>query len=185
LINDDDMYLSGDAMVEKKVIYAVVAVAIIAVAAVGVYWMFSDKEEKRPYVEYSISGDFSGITFNGYMRMTVLDETEDQIQVKYESKLYMKVPGLQRTTLVDETETKWEDKDGDPDELGTKTGSMTISTKWGDKVVDIYLRTDGGLKFTSYVGQEDEVLYKMISEEIIPNVGLVTLTFELTKTNML
>jgi hypothetical protein len=159
-------------------------VAVIAVAAVGIYWMFSGKNDK-PYIEYTVSGNSLGFTFDGYMRITVVDETETQIKVKTETKIYMSAPGIRRTIIVNETETIWEDKSDSPDVLGTKTGSTTINTKWGDKVVDMYVLTEMGQKITTYVGQDDDVPYRMVAEESLAGIGVITLTFDLTKTNML
>jgi len=160
----------------KTAIIIVAAIAVVAVAAAGLYF-FVLNNEKHDYLEYTVTSTSPGVTVDGTMRITFLGETDTQMQIKFDYNFNITAEGA--TISVKYSETEWVDKDADIGwDMGEKKGTAVIDTKWGPKNVDIYEETDGGETIRWYIA--GKIPYKM--ELITPGY---TLTVQLSKTNML
>jgi len=168
-------------MTDKKIIFAAIAIAVVAVAAVGIY-LLVDANKETPvgaYAEYEVTGSYGGTTFDGTVKITIVSETSKKYKVEYVYNIYETTGGV-RNPLMVMTETQWESKnDSGGRDLGVKQGTETITTDWGPKTVDKYVSAiPGEPAMVTYVGQADGIPYKIVINDIY------TLTFTLKTTNM-
>jgi len=163
---------------KTRILAAVIAVAVLGIVAFGVYFVMNDNNSVGEYAEYTVSGSSGSTTFDGTMKMTIVDETLTQYKYEIKYDVYYARNGS-RTLLPIETLTEWGDKGkSDDSSYGTKLRTETLVTKWGDKNVDVYQKTEGSTKSTAYLG-DDEIPYK-----IVTSVNGLVLTFTLDKTNI-
>ncbi|MCL2711730.1 MAG: hypothetical protein FWD37_00430 [Methanomassiliicoccaceae archaeon] len=130
------------------------------------------------YAVYSVSGSAAGVVYDGITFMIIVNQSATQYQVQYDQAIYGTVLGV-RTPLVVNSEKIWEDMDDDGT-MGVKTGTETITTEWGARLVDIYTQVVDGDTTKTYVGRSDGVSYRMT----ITSAGS-TMTFNLVGTNLL
>ena len=171
-------------MTDKKVIYAAVAIAVVAVAAIGVFLLLDSNKETPvgTFAEYDVSGSYGATTFDGTVKITIVSETSKKYKIETVYNVYETTGGV-RSPMMVMTETAWENKSAaGGQDFGVKQGTPeTLTTAWGPKTVDKYVSAvPGEPTATTYVGQTDGVPYKMVVV-----VDLVTLTFTLTDTNLL
>ena len=185
-LTTDHISLTEDNTADKKIIYAIVVIAVIAVAAVGIYLLINNDKEKPvgEYAEYTVSGSAGATTFSGTMKVTVVSETSKQYKIEYVYDIYQTTSGVKTPFMVD-TETVWENKnDLGGRDMGVKQGSTTTITtsKWGSKEVDVYVNAvPGEPTMTTYVGTADGIPYRMTMT--VP-ASSINITFNLSDTNL-
>ena len=172
---------------DNKAFYTAVAVAaaaaLVALVAVAVFVHHSNEKGREydgyagKYFVYDVSGSSGSATFDGTMRIEIKEVKGSTATVAYTYDIYRTISGSRTPYLVSVlTETADLSKD---DDLGIWKRYETMSTKWGYKTVDVYLKASGGSTYEWYVSRVDHnVAYKMITTE-----GGVTLTYTLSKTN--
>jgi len=179
---------------------ALIVAAIVGVASVASYFIFiydsgdpsddsadsSDDPADSPddqivssvgeYATYTVLGATTGTLFDGKLKIEIVDESSSQYQIETSYLLYSTTAGI-RTAFFIDSEREWVDID-QYESPGVKTGSETMSTKWGERNVDIYTKVVDGETRMMYVGVSDGVIYGISME-----VDSVLMLFMLIDTN--
>ena len=160
----------------KNTILAVVLVGVIAVACVGGFFLLNgDKNDGSndsngielkvgDYMTYSIlgvseSGTGGPIIVDGTYSAKILEITDTQIKSEFSFAIYHTVEGVRSAYNVDAV-IEWENID-DNSTYGAKTGSETVSTKWGNISTDIYSKVVDGETTKTWVGKQDGIPYAL------------------------
>ncbi len=164
-------------LTDKKVVIGIVVV-VIAIALIGGAFALTVLSKvvflkSGDYATYDVTGtNQNGDPINGQMILTVLNVTGASCDFRYE------YPGLgiatttQHVNQVPALTT--------PSDLGSKTQSdVNLATAYGNKTVNVYVKTIDSQVWTSYAGLNPMVQYK-----IVVTVGSGTMTFELSQTNI-
>lgn len=161
---------------------ALILISVVAAAAVlvaGLIYIFNDDDQEYvgKYFVYTVSTPESGVTLDGTVRIEFVAISGDEVTVETTYDVYTVSSGV-RTPLIVTTETSTENIN-EPF-TGVYQRAETISTNWGPVGVDVYMESQDGETTTMYVGQDDEIPYKMVY-----SVNGFDLVLKLSATNAL
>jgi len=176
-------HLSSNKKGISTVVLVVIIVAIVGVASVAGYLVLKDNGNDNDssvgeYVTYTVIGVGGATIYDGTFSIKIVEETDTKYKVEYSYALYGTTLG-KRTAFYINSEASWEDKEN-YDSPGVKTGSETVSTKWGNKETEIYTKVIDGETTKAYIGKQDGIIY-----EIEMSTNGVDMFFVLTSTNLI
>ena len=159
-------------------------IGVVAIVAVAGYLILSNDDGEYDhyvgtYSVYQVSGSSGSTTFDGTMRIEIIEVNGTKITAVTTYDIYKTTTGV-RTPFLVSNEKMTEDV-SELDDLGVFQRSETLSTNWGTKGVDVFLEVVDGETTTSYVDQKNyDIAYKYVI-----SMNGITLTFILSATSFI
>jgi hypothetical protein len=175
-------------MADKKVYIAVALIAVVAVAAIGAYFIFSNNGAydgyKDKYMEFEVTASGGGIVADGTVKMEVTNVKGSTITMKATFDIYY-YPSSVKTPLMVYSETSTFNAN-EGQFRGVKQADETISTmNWGSKLVDVYIETDSGTTTKYYLDKDNnDVIYQM-DMTMTEGYDTLSMSFKLKATNFI
>lgn len=145
------------AVVELRV---VLAVAVVAALLIPVALLLTAQDEVTipgevyGTLDYEVTGTFLFVPFSGTVHVDLYNVTEDG----YWALITVKgVPLAQSKTKY----YTWEEAPAYVSDIGPKVGNATIATAFGEKRTEVFLLLQDGTEYTSYLGTDPRVVYRM------------------------
>lgn len=146
----------------RRWLWAALAVLVVALVVGASLILIIGKEEPQVedrfgYLDYRVDGKFLFVPFSGIIHVDIFNATEEG----YWARITVKgIPGAQSKTQ----HYTWDEAPAYVKDIGSKVGNATIETTWGPKATEMYVLLDGGTNYTSYLGTDPRVVYRMTAQ---------------------